>query len=87
MQSQSKGIGAIYGWLDTGGTYDIASKVGTPVTMLSPTGSPVDSVTLNGPWTKGGSKMLKETCQIGAGGKPRCVKRELGTPGSKSVCP
>ncbi len=154
VPSQSNGIGAIYGWLDTGGTFDIAAKVGTPVTILSPTGSPVDSVTLNGPWTKGGSMMLKETClstkdndkadcwvaaacaygtlasqetldpkasdygqkdctsdadcksmagtkclavsleyeggflfKIGAGGKPRCVKRELGTPGAKSVCP
>ncbi len=155
VASQSNDIGASYGWKDVaqGGLFDIAAKVGTPISLLNGVGKMIDSVTLNGPWTAGGSMMLKPTClttldndkadcwvaatcpygalagqgnldqsktdwgqpdcgsdancktwpgskclklsleyeggflfRIGATGKPKCVLRELGTPGKVNTC-
>jgi len=158
VASQSNGIGAMYGWKDVlaGGVFDITAKVGTPISLLNTAGKMVDSVTLNGPWTAGGSMMLKSTCfkttdndkadcwvaaacaygllasqsnldstksadwgqracvsdadcktwtgskcmkvmleyeggfifriGNGTGAKPKCVLRELGTPGKPNVC-
>ncbi len=60
----NNGIPALYGWVDnpTGGNLSIAGQAGTPITLVNPFGVPIDSITLNGPFSKGGAMMLTDPC-------------------------
>jgi cysteine-rich repeat protein len=64
--AQNNGITAIYGWNDSanqlGGTLAIANGVGTPISLIDTNFKPIDSITLNGPFTVGGSMMLDTPC-------------------------
>ena len=58
----NNGVTALWGWSDGGAsTFTIVDQATTPITLLNAQGQTVDTVTLNGPWAKGGSMMLKLT--------------------------
>ena len=59
----NNGVPALWGWNDAAASgFTIEDKASVPITLLNTSGQSVDTVTLNGPWSKGASMMLKETC-------------------------
>ncbi len=65
LSTQNNGLTALYGWSDNaaaGGTLAIAPNVGTPITLIDTNGKPIDSITLNGPFVKGGTMMALDSC-------------------------
>ncbi|MCB9738956.1 MAG: lamin tail domain-containing protein [Deltaproteobacteria bacterium] len=83
LETQNNGITAIYGWADNaaaGGSLAIAASVGTPISLINPAGAPVDSITLNGPFVKGGSMMADDACLTPAeNDKASCWKAPSNT--------